>query len=111
MYLKTLTVLAILSVVGTTAQASDFSLIGVGQQSCAEWISARQQEGDPESYQQQSWVLGFLSGIGSADLKGVDPLNGMNATAVAGWIDFYCHSHPQERIANAAIAFVRAHPQ
>lgn len=92
------------------AHARDFTLLGAGKQSCGTWVQNRR-EAPLASYQDQSWVFGFLSGLGSAGLKGIDPLNGMDAAGVAAWIDNYCKSNPIDALAKATIAFVSAHPQ
>jgi hypothetical protein len=39
-----------------------------------------------------SWVTGFLSGIGFAASDGVNPLGGLDVSAVKGWMDDYSGS-------------------
>jgi hypothetical protein len=60
---------------------------------------------------QQQWVVGFLSGIGSMVLGELDPLHGVDAVAVYGWVDRYCHDHPTETIETAARVFIQEHPR
>jgi hypothetical protein len=60
---------------------------------------------------QQQWVVGFLSGIGSMVLGELDPLHGVDATAVYVWVDKYCHDHPTETIEAAARVFIQEHPR
>jgi hypothetical protein len=57
----------------------------------------------------ESWVLGFLAGAGDAT-NGANPLNGLDANAVFGWIDNYCSIHPLSPIGKAAEALFNEHP-
>jgi hypothetical protein len=59
---------------------------------------------------ESQWVLGFLSGVGYMRRKeGFDPLNGLDARAVDGWLDNYCRANPLKTLAAAAAAFVQDH--
>jgi hydrogenase/urease accessory protein HupE len=64
---------------------------------------------DPRALQEDQWVVGFLSGVGWPQNK-YDPLAGMVAGGVWGWVDNYCRAHPIETIGDAALAFVSFHP-
>jgi hypothetical protein len=78
---------------------------GVGLMSCGSWTAHR-------SLNAQQWVLGFLSGVGLAgQADAIDPLSGTDAEAVWAWIDNYCRSNPLKQIADAAVAFIVAHPR
>ena len=87
------------------AQATGYSAAGLGGLSCGSWTVARR---DEIASPHQQWVLGFLSGLGSAGPR--DPLQGMDAQGVWAWIDNYCQSHPIDRLTKAAEAFALAHP-
>jgi hypothetical protein len=83
--------------------------LGAGSLSCSAWTAARQAGNAVED---GAWVLGFLSGIGSAwigQAETVDPLNDMTVDGVFNWLDSYCGAQPADLIAKAALAFVRAH--
>ncbi len=56
------------------------------------------------------WVVGFLSGYGlrESSVGGFDPLKGMDAEGVWGWIDNYCRERPTAKIWEASLAFVNA---
>ena len=41
----------------------------------------------------------------------LDPLHGVDATAVYVWVDKYCHDHPTETIEAAARVFIQEHPR
>jgi hypothetical protein len=91
------------------AFASQFNLIGVGTASCGTWTVDQR---DPKSWPalaDESWVLGFLSGIGFESLAD-NPLNGTDANGVVGWIDNYCAANPLSQIFDATKAFDHAHP-
>jgi hypothetical protein len=91
--------------------AAGYTSIGSGATSCAAWEAARRSPQAPETAMQQQWVVGFLSGIGSMVLGELDPLHGLDAAAVYGWIDRYCHDHPTETIEAAARVFIQEHPR
>jgi hypothetical protein len=67
-------------------------------------------EGSQTLLQEQAWVLGFLSGVGFVGDNGNNPLDGVDAYGVCGWIDNYCRANPIEMIAKAAAAFYFDHP-
>jgi hypothetical protein len=88
--------------------SAGFKAIGAGNSSCGTWVADRQGNG-ALAHQDVSWVLGFLSGLGYAGPH--DPLHGLDANAVTVWVDNYCHDHPLEEIAKAAMAFDLVHPR
>ena len=100
-----------------TAGAADakhegnYAVIGLGLNSCDSWASARLTPQATLAFAEGQWVLAFLSGVGfMGGDTGNNPLNGIDAQGVWAWIDDYCRVHPSEKIAQAAAAFIRAHP-
>jgi hypothetical protein len=92
----------------SAGSAEAYQTIGPGMASCATWIADRR---EPSMHQlEQAWVLGFLSGVGYMGAPNLDPLQRVDAAAVAAWIDDYCQRHPLEEIVGAAEAFLKAHP-
>jgi hypothetical protein len=57
-----------------------------------------------------AWVLGFLSGVGYTEAPRVDPLQGVDADGVAGWLDNYWGTNPLQTLVAAAKAFVEEPP-
>jgi hypothetical protein len=102
--------LTVLTVGLTTghAEAANYNLIGSGNRSCGTWTAEERDQRYPIFGQ---WVLGFLSGIGYEGAPSSNPLQGMDAYGVFGWIDNYCREHPIDDIADAASAFSRMHPR
>jgi hypothetical protein len=101
-------------VVGTFAAsgiAAAYTSIGSGATSCEAWAAARLSPNSPDTAMQQQWIVGFLSGIGFMVLGELDPLHGLDAKAVYGWVDRYCHDHPSETIELAARVFIQEHPR
>lgn len=94
------------------SEAMAYTMGGPGISSCESWTTApRDGKGDHLlALENQSWVLGFLSGVGYAGANR-DPLQGLNSQAVAAWVDDYCTAHPIDTIATAAGAFVIEHPR
>jgi hypothetical protein len=91
------------------APARAATTMGAGNQSCGTWTADRRNPDTTNLLMDISWVAGFLSGIGWS-IDGADPLNGIDANAVWGWIDNYCSAHPVEAIKIAAAQFYYAHP-
>lgn len=91
--------------------AAAYTSIGSGATSCEAWAATRLSPNAPATAMQQQWVVGFLSGIGSMVLGELDPLHGVDAVAVYGWVDGYCHDHPTETIEAAARVFIQEHPR
>ena len=102
-------VLAVVLLIGP-ARAQIYRLVGAGNVSCGSWTADRQ---TPLNFGEINWVLGFLSGVAylGKSSQGYDPLRGLDAQDVAGWLDSYCGAHPPEYLADAAIAFIREHPR
>lgn len=101
-------------IAGTLAvsgRAAGYTSIGSGTTSCAAWVTARHSPAAPETAAREQWVVGFLSGIGSMVLGELDPLHGLDAGAVYGWVDRYCGDHPAETIETAARVFIQEHPR
>jgi hypothetical protein len=91
--------------------AAGYTILGSGTASCEAWTAARRTPHGPETTAQEQWVLGYLSGIGFMVLGELDPLRGMQADALHGWVDTYCRTNPQAKIEAAAIAFMQEHPR
>ncbi len=87
---------------------SVFSARGAGTSLCEEWTTARANH-SAQGYEQ--WVLGFLSGISYMGLGELNPARAADADGIWSWTDTYCHVHPDHDIANAATAFIAAHPR
>jgi hypothetical protein len=93
------------------AAPGDYSLIGVGLNSCGTWTSDRAGQNAYPKLADEQWVVGYLSGMGFEGGGKDNPLNGVDAEAVWAWIDNYCHANPLDHIAKAAEAFSYAHPR
>jgi hypothetical protein len=104
--MKRALVLAVI-VIFTRPSEAGYRVIGEGSASCGTWTEARDRRSMPD----ESWVLGFLAGIGFMGDDGADPLKGIDGKGVAAWIDNYCASHPIETVVDAAQAFYREHPR
>jgi hypothetical protein len=95
---------------GQPENASAFTLIGAGVDSCGTWTADRRHPSGSPALQDGEWVLGFLSGIGYEGAASIDPLQGVDAQAVLAWVDNYCQVNPLDKISDAAKAFYKAHP-
>jgi hypothetical protein len=83
-------------------------VVGVGLAPCSTWIADRAAPDSAEAVRDRAWVVGFLSGVAYAGST-TDPLRGMNAEAVAVWIDKYCADNRLDTIVTAATRFYAAH--
>lgn len=95
------------SLISSTTAIAETHMLGLVGQTCATWTANPPASGGLGLFYEQ-WVLGFLSGVSYAH-PDHDPLNGMDAWVVRGWVDNYCHANPAANMADAATAFVRAH--
>jgi hypothetical protein len=91
------------------AQPATSHVIGQGTNSCGMWTSSRKGR---QAFGMEQWILGFLSGVAeTVNVTGYDPMNGIDAEAVWGWMDNYCQAHPLDMIVAAGSAFTLAHPR
>ncbi len=103
--------LTVALMIGSVGAAGEpFALIGLGLASCGTWTAARR---DRRSSNYAQWILGFLSGaadVGVSNGMNLDPLKGVDADGVLGWMDNYCQAHPLSQIVDAAESFSHVHP-
>jgi hypothetical protein len=95
------------STLSLPANGGNITIGGSGGESCESWAEHR-----PHGAYTQ-WVLGFISGAAwrASSSETFDPLDGTNARGVWAWIDNYCAANPLEKIADAAVAFMKVHPR
>jgi hypothetical protein len=112
--MRIIPLLAALAVALTTnaeaAGPNDVAIIGAGVLSCETWAANRR---DGVAVAVDQWILGFLSGAAyqGPGPQVLNPLKGVDADAVWAWMDTYCRAHPIDRIADAGVAFIAAHPR
>jgi hypothetical protein len=104
-------VAALAGIIAASQCASAYVFIGSGTASCQAWTAVHQQPRGADAAGQEQWLLGFLSGIGFMALGELDPLHGMAAEAVWGWVDRYCGGHASETLEAAARAYIQEHPR
>jgi len=92
---------------GSATAIAETHTIGLVGQTCQTWTANPPFDGGLGLLYEQ-WLLGFLSGVSYAD-PDHDPLRGMEAGAVTSWIDDFCRDNRAAHVADAAVAFVRAH--
>ncbi len=87
------------------ASAGGKYIYGAGTISCAEWLNYRSTGNNPNSYQVQAWVDGFLSAYNLADDEHADFLiSAPKAVASYAWIDNYCGPKPLDEVIQAVVA-------
>ena len=93
-----------------SAEATDFSVIGVGLWSCGSWTAARR---DRTRQGPEQRVVGFLSGIGyeGVDEREITFWPKWTPMAFRAWVDNYCRAHPLDPIVTVGQAFDRDHPR
>jgi hypothetical protein len=102
-------VFALILVAAATQAVGETHLVGLAGQSCQTWTANPPTSGGGLGLLNQQWILGFLSGVSFADADH-DPLTGVDAAAITTWVDNYCQENGgSARLADAAVAFVRAH--
>ena len=92
-------------------QAQAVRFIGAGIMPCSAWTADHKRPTSPNAIMQDQWVLGFISGGAARDPdENFDPLHGLEAFDVLFWVANWCQANPQVPVANAAGAFMLAHP-
>jgi hypothetical protein len=110
--MRTVLACLVMLVLGLSAQvACAYEALGPGVISCGTWTAERRTPNAITAVMAESWVLGFLSGIGFVGQSGSDPLHGSHAEAVSAWIDNYCKANPLDSVGKAATMFYFAHPR
>lgn len=88
-------IVAVLHDVAASAQVT----VGIrGVRSCSIWAKDR-------SNSDESWLLGYLSGIASGvgkDFWGAEGVDGLDNESVYLWMDNYCKANPSRNIAEGA---------
>ena len=107
--------LLLVAQLGTTlalsARAEDIHTAGAGLSSCGSWTAERQNPQGMKADMAGSWTLGFLTGTAWPQESRFDPLRGVDADVVYGFLDKHCKAHPSDKIVDAAIAFLQQHPR
>jgi hypothetical protein len=89
---KTLIATLVLLYFGLAAQSAQ-AVETIGSRSCGFWISSK---GKIEGTQNQTWFIGFLSGIAVESDK--DFLHGTDNESLFLWLDNYCTKNPLQSI-------------
>lgn len=81
-----------------------------GYRTCETWTKNRVTDSSGEFANRigksfdETWLLGFLSGINSATSTYVDnPLRGVDATIIFDWMDKYCAAQPGRDVSDGAV--------
>ena len=93
--------------VPTVAGADATYLIrGAGAASCGTWISERPLQSSPLRAMDESWVLGFLTGVNAMRLAVGNSQIGLttDANGLLAWVDNYCRANPLKSISDTALA-------
>ena len=85
----------------SVAAANAVTIVGIGQDSCANW-TAEHKVPTRAAAEQENWVFGYLSG--QAIALNVDTLAGASAAGIVAWVTSYCREHPQDQISIAALS-------
>jgi len=105
-------VLIVLAFTLITNEAAGYNRLGAGTASCGMWAAFRREGStSARALSSEQWVLGFIDGITEESGGTLDPFNGVEAENVWVWIDNYCQANPLKSIAEAASAFIAAHPR
>lgn len=81
----------------------NFVVIGMGAQSCGQWIEAHK-EGDVRREAMRGWLGGYLTGanaVGAGDI-----MRGGRVQDAFMWMDGYCRNNPTVTIQRAADALI-----
>lgn len=83
----------VLVVMGLSAAMVDAHAINVrASRSCGSWLSEKAQGRTTDSNFNETWLLGFLSGLAIQSDK--DALKGTDNPSIFLWVDNYCRTNP-----------------
>jgi hypothetical protein len=102
-YLRLLVLVGVI-LVGTESQSLAITrkFIGYADESCGKWTQERSNQYSFLKFGMEVWALGFVSGA-NWTTTGKDPLDGIDAAAVHGWIDNYCKQNPLQKFVRAVM--------
>ena len=92
--------------IGGTAWAVEYTIFGVGNQSCGGWTAVKEKGPFANQVTFHGWVNGYLTAYSlwvERDLLGNSDVAGARA-----WIDNYCQKNPLLNVANAAEQLIYA---
>jgi hypothetical protein len=95
--------LGLVLVIAAADGASARKIIGAGVSSCREWQENRTM-GNKVSFQQRSWIAGYLSGYNVASNDPDFLVSKPDAAAIYIWIDNYCRNKPLDDLMHAVTA-------
>jgi len=82
-------------------QEGRYLLIGIGNDTCTQWATARRIE-TPKVVKMESWLLGYLTATNVWRANTGDVTAGMESDQIFKWMDGYCKDHPKKRVGEAA---------
>ena len=85
-------------------QAKTSTVLGANDNSCADWITARDRK-NAQAY--EFWLMGFLSGLNVSRDYSDDFLSGKKGNALTLWMDKYCRENPFKTIPDGAFQLTK----
>ncbi len=104
-------VVAMLAIAMMSGAAFAVSIGGNRLETCNTWVADHEADPPYRAWQDEQWMIGYLSGVGKWGSADLDPLNGMDARAIYDWISNYCAAKPFAQIQDAGNAFIHVHPK
>ena len=99
-------ILALSALASARSEAADqnarFSVRGLGTTTCTKYLDAS------ESEEFVHWITGFLTAYNWLTPDTYDIAPQYNSNGLKRFMDLYCGQNPQQRIIEAALAFVNA---
>jgi hypothetical protein len=87
--------------IGAAKDATAYTVIGYGAQTCGKWTQDRNNNGLIARLD-EAWLLGFVSARSGSSQAGFDITQNADNAGLFAWIDNYCAAHPLDMIADAA---------
>ena len=91
--------IALAGLILSTASMEVMAVQVRGARSCGQWIELRKTLDAVEAVAQESWFVGYLSGM--AAYSDTDILKGTDNPSIFLWLDNYCRAKPLKRIDDA----------
>ena len=88
------------------AAAGNYSVLGMGVESCGTWKSAREEKEGWKALALGDWIGGYITAYNAWSAGPDDITKGTDLRGALAWMDDYCAKNPLETIATAASELV-----
>ena len=90
--------LAISAAAVAADKSGNYTAFGAGNNTCESWLTERG-KGEPQAWQLQQWLLGYVSAYNNWVHKDRNVADGTDAKGMFTWVDKNCADRPRDLLA------------